>query len=941
MQSRVRKKDDLERRANLFIRAFLSLVLVISLMPVVPHSAFADEIDASIASEAVDPQNSLVEDSSEPSDQDAPIASQAVEAPESKPLGFVYFGEASPVAGSIQKIAVAVDDDALTVSSAKLVYEDPQGKSIEIEAEKYASSAALFSIQTEGAGVYRLVKMEATAKTSTGEAKQIEVDLSAQDGNCQFEVQADTGVTLSTQAGEADEDCMSVYALNAQGEVEEADDLDGALALAGSTALSSRASRAGKFVVALDPGHGGTDPGAVSGGLNEADINWKIAQACKTELEKYGNVEVYVTRAQNETLSSLSARVDRAVEHGAQVFVSIHINSASAASAKGAEVWYPNDSSYKKAETHDVAKDLSQKILDELGALGLSKRGIKMKDSQNNSKYPDGSVRDYYGVIASSREHGIPGIIVEHAFITNTDENKKLADDSFLVQLGQADARGIAQAFGLSKSAGGWEQQADGSWKYKNADGSYAANTWVTVSNKRYWIDANGIMVTGVQTINGTTYSFDASGALQTPTGWQQIEGAWYYFAQSGVAQTGWAKIKGKWYYLDPADGKMVTGWITVDGKRYFLNDSGAMRTSGWFNQDGNWYWITSSGAAQTGWQKVKDKWYYLDPATTIMQTGWITVDGKRYFLNDSGAMRTSGWFQQDGNWYWITSSGAAQAGWVKVKGKWYYLDPATNIMQTGWVTVDGKRYFLNDSGAMRTSGWFKQDGNWYWITSSGAMATGWVTVGGKQYYLDENGKMLTGQQTIDGERCFFESSGAFVGHGTPIMGVSQVNAARMTQAYLASGKVYPSALAAGGAPDPAAFCKIIEEEANAEGVRAEVLWSQIMWETGWLQMGNDVKLSQYNFGGLGATGGGAAGASFPDVRTGIRAQAQHLKCYASTDPLNGTNVDPRWSTSLRGKAKLVEWLGIPENPNGTGWAASKEYGYNLVKLMENNLGIK
>ena len=941
MQSRVRKKDDLERRANLLIRAFLSLVLVISLMPVVPYSAFADEVDASIASEAIDPQNGLVEGLSEPSDQGAPIASQAVEAPESKPLGFVYFGEASPVAGSIQKIAVAVDDDALTVSFAKLVYEDPQGKSIEAEAEKYASSAALFSIKTEGVGVYRLVKMEATAKTSTGEAKQIEVDLSAQDGNCQFEVQADTGVTLSTQAGEADEDCMSVYALNAQGEVEEADDLDGALALAGSTALSSRASRAGKFVVALDPGHGGTDPGAVSGGLNEADINWKIAQACKTELEKYGNVEVYVTRAQNETLSSLSARVDRAVEHGAQVFVSIHINSASAASAKGAEVWYPNDSSYKKAETHDVAKDLSQKILDELGALGLSKRGIKMKDSQNNSKYPDGSVRDYYGVIASSREHGIPGIIVEHAFITNADENKKLADDSFLAQLGQADARGIAQAFGLSKNAGGWEQQADGSWKYKNADGSYAANTWVTVSNKRYWIDANGIMVTGVQTINGTTYSFDASGALQTPTGWQQIEGTWYYFAQSGVAQTGWAKIKGKWYYLDPADGKMATGWITVDGKRYFLNDSGAMRTSGWFNQDGSWYWITSSGAAQTGWQKVKGKWYYLDPADGKMATGWVTVDGKRYFLNDSGAMRTSGWFNQDGNWYWITSSGAMATGWAKVKGKWYYLDPATNIMQTGWVTVDGKRYFLNDSGAMRTSGWFKQDGNWYWITSSGAMATGWVTVEGKQYYLDENGKMVTGQQTIDGERCFFESSGAFVGHGTPIMGVSQVNAARMTQAYLASGKVYPSALAAGGAPDPAAFCKIIEEEANAEGVRAEVLWSQIMWETGWLQMGNDVKLSQYNFGGLGATGGGAAGASFPDVRTGIRAQAQHLKCYASTDPLNGTNVDPRWSTSLRGKAKLVEWLGIPENPNGTGWAASKEYGYNLVKLMENNLGIK
>ena len=74
--------------------------------------------------------------------------------------------------------------------------------------------------------------------------------------------------------------------------------------------------------------------------------------------------------------------------------------------------------------------------------------------------------------------------------------------------------------------------------------------------------------------------------------------------------------------------------------------------------------------------------------------------------------------------------------------------------------------------------------------------------------------------------------------------------------------------------------------------------------------MGGDVKLSQYNFAGLGATGNGVAGAGFPDVRTGIRAQVQHLKCYACTDALNNDRVDPRWSSSLRGKAKLVEWLG-------------------------------
>ena len=340
----------------------------------------------------------------------------------------------------------------------------------------------------------------------------------------------------------------------------------------------------------------------------------------------------------------------------------------------------------------------------------------------------------------------------------------------------------------------------------------------------------------------------------------------------------------------------------------------------------------------------MKGKWYYLDPATALMKTGWVDVSGKKYFLNSSGAMRGSGWFKQDAGWYWITSSGAAATGWAKVKGKWYYLDPASALMKTGWQKVDNDWYYLNANGDMKT-GWFKQGSTWYYLKGSGAMAVGWQTVSGKQYYFDAEGKMFTGEHTIDGKPCFFDASGAFIGNGTPIMGVAKTNAATMTNAFVRQlalmGKSYPSdVLGAGGAPDPATFCKIIYEEATAEGVRPEVVWAQVMWETGWLQMGGDVKLSQYNFAGLGATGNGVAGAGFPDVRTGIRAQVQHLKCYACTDALNNDRVDPRWSSSLRGKAKLVEWLGIPENPFGTGWAASAEYGYNLRGLMKDKLGI-
>ena len=847
----------------------LSIVLVVSLMPALAHSAYADEIE--------DTQSS-----SEVTEQAA--ADQTSSKAEAQALGFVYFEEADLIAGAPQKVAIAIDNDAITISSAVLTYKDPTGAQHELSVEKCADSAALFTLQTEGAGTYQLLSMVAQATTASGEQKTYSLDLAKEGANCAFEAQQDTGMALSTQSEteEVSDGDMSIYALNDEGELEGTSDLDAAAGIVAAAAAEegiSAQANDGTIVVALDPGHGGTDPGATSNGLNEADVNWKIAQACKAELEKYQNVRVYMTRTQNE-LPGLIERVRRAAEQGATVFVSIHINSATP-SAHGAEVWYPNDSSYNK-DAHTTGKELSQKILNELTALGLSDRGIKTKDTQTNSKYPDGSVRDYYTVIANARERGIPGIIVEHAFISNPEENKKLADDAFLRQLGQADARGIVKTFDLQRKGGAWQQQADGTWKYQYTNGSYAVNTWVTDNKKQYWIDANGTMVTGVCAVEGKVYHFDSSGVLQTTAGWKQLNGNWYYFTKSGAAQTGWVKSGGKWYYQDPASGVMKTGWVDVSGKKYFLNSSGAMRGSGWFKQDAGWYWITGSGAAATGWAKVKGKWYYFDSASALMKTGWQKVDNDWYYLNANGDMKT---------------------------------------------------------------GWFKQGSTWYYLKGSGAMAVGWQTVSGKQYYFDAEGKMFTGEHTIDGKPCFFDASGAFIGNGTPIMGVAKTNAATMTNAFVRQlalmGKSYPSdVLGAGGAPDPATFCAIIYEEATAEGVRPEVVWAQVMWETGWLQMGGDVKLSQYNFAGLGATGNGVAGAGFPDVRTGIRAQVQHLKCYACTDALNNDRVDPRWSSSLRGKAKLVEWLGIPENPFGTGWAASAEYGYNLRGLMKDKLGI-
>ena len=149
------------------------------------------------------------------------------------------------------------------------------------------------------------------------------------------------------------------------------------------------------------------------------------------------------------------------------------------------------------------------------------------------------------------------------------------------------------------------------------------------------------------------------------------------------------------------------------------------------------------------------------------------------------------------------------------------------------------------------------------------------------------------------------------------------------------SSIAYPSAaLTKGGAADIETFCKIIKEEADAENMKADVVFIQAMLETGYLKFGGDVKISQFNFAGLGATGNGVAGNSFKDVRTGIRAQVQHLKAYANKEALKNICVDVRFSYVTRGSAPYVEWLGIQENPNGGGWAASKNYGNDLLGLI-------
>lgn len=193
----------------------------------------------------------------------------------------------------------------------------------------------------------------------------------------------------------------------------------------------------GGMVVVLDPGHGGSDPGKVANGYNEKDLNLKIAKYAKEELEKYSGVTVYLTRT-GDSYVGLEERTEIAKNYKADVFVSLHLNSA-VESANGAEVYVTVKDAYKASSTN-----LANNILSKITGLGIKNRGVKTRLSSDG-------VNDYYAVIRHSVERGFPGIIVENAFLTGNTDINYLNSDAKLKKLGIANATGIAYAYGLTK----------------------------------------------------------------------------------------------------------------------------------------------------------------------------------------------------------------------------------------------------------------------------------------------------------------------------------------------------------------------------------------------------------------------------------------------------------------------------------------------------------
>ena len=871
--------------------------------------------------------------------------------------------------GINQSVIMSFGDETTVIESAVLTYRDG-GEIKTAESDTVAENFAVFLLPIAQDGVERV--WESAVVRITG----IEYTVSLQDseGMTQTEVSEETASEVLQDTEESlDEETAnlvedSVISTKGDGITGEeiADSIEKSIELVPDADVTAQISTFSmepvgravqKYVIVLDPGHGGTDSGAENqNGISsesESRLTLKIANYVKQELEKSSQFVVYMTRT-NDSYVGLSERVNYAASKNADILVSLHLNSADSKTANGAEILVPRTGRYN-SKVAENAGQLAQDILKKLVSLGLYNRGLVYRDSASGTKYPDGSTADYYAIVRQGLQAGIPSIIVEHAFISSTVDAKFLDSEADLQKIGRADAEGIAQYFGvtLSNSSNnnsnsnsnsnsgnsdkdGWVKE-NRNWYYYKSNAKQTG--WQKINNKWYYLNANGIMQTYWYQENGKYYFLGANGSVRT--GWQNIWGKYYYFDSDGVMQTGWQKIKGVWYYLGKSsDGAMKTGWQKINGKWYYLNQNGMMQTY-WYLENGKYYFLGANGSVRTGWQNIWGKYYHFD-SDGVMQTGWQKIDGAWYYFGNekNGAMQV-GWQIVDHEYYYIVDSGVMQTYWRKIDGNYYFFG-ANGVRRTGWQKIWGKWYYLDENGVMQT-GWQKIKGVWYYFggSSDGAMKTGWQTVQGKTYYFDAEGAMATGTVTISGKKYEFNSNGVLKEETKneglyQITGTSSVTVSQMVKYYNTYSSIaYPSAaLTKGGATNIETFCKIIKEEADAENIKADVVFIQAMLETGYLKFGGDVKISQFNFAGLGATGNGVAGNSFKDVRTGIRAQVQHLKAYANKEALKNTCVDVRFSYVTRGSAPYVEWLGIQENPNGGGWAASKNYGNDLLGLI-------
>ena len=365
------------------------------------------------------------------------------------------------------------------------------------------------------------------------------------------------------------------------------------------------------------------------------------------------------------------------------------------------------------------------------------------------------------------------GNLVTNRFVTVKDKTYFIGADSKAIK-GATVIDNIEYFFDKETGAQVKGNFARNDKYYDGVTGALVTNSYVQVDKDWYYVGNDGKRLKGSQTINNVPVYFDPYGGKQVKgefgdngyyydqnsgakvdlgtSRYVQVNDNWYYVNAEGKILKGEQTIDGVQVHFDTKTGQQIKGGFTdKDGKlvikekyylsgtpmRYYDKDSGALVKNQYFNHNGKWYYADAEGNILKGSQTIDGVHVYFD--YNGVQAKDTVLDGY-YYDKDTGARKElprDQFIKIGDDLYYFSSNG--RTGSISVNGKDYYVEQNGKVLRGSFNIYQNPPYYDDETGeAVEKTGFVKSRGSWFYL-ENGKKVAGFKKIDGKLYYFSAN----------------------------------------------------------------------------------------------------------------------------------------------------------------------------------------------------------
>ena len=363
------------------------------------------------------------------------------------------------------------------------------------------------------------------------------------------------------------------------------------------------------------------------------------------------------------------------------------------------------------------------------------------------------------------------GNLVTNRFVTVKDKTYFIGADSKAIK-GATVIDNIEYFFDEKTGAQVKGNFATNDKYYDGITGALVTNSYVQVDKDWYYVGNDGKRLKGSQTINNVPVYFDSYSGKQAKgefsdngyyydkdsgakvdlgtSRYVQVNDNWYYVNAEGKILKGEQTIDGVQVHFDPYYGNQIKGEFTdsnghavkansyTSPVKYYDKNSGALVKGQYFSHDGKWYYADAEGNILKGSQTIDGVHVYFD--YNGVQAKDTVLDGY-YYDKDSGARKElprDQFIKIGDDLYYISSNG--RTGNITIDGKDYYVGRYGRVLRGSFNVYQEPPYYDDETGeAVKKTGFVKSYGRWYYIEEDGKKAKGLKEIDGKLYFFSNN----------------------------------------------------------------------------------------------------------------------------------------------------------------------------------------------------------